>query len=48
MVIKIFASIGFIATFIVGIALLMLIKELIESAVNNRKYKKAVKKERGN
>ena len=41
MVVKIFESIGVIATLIVGIALLMLIKELIESAVNNRKYKKS-------
>ena len=43
MVVKIFVSIGVIATLIVGIALLMLIKELIESAVNNRKYKKQLK-----
>lgn len=47
MVVKIFASIGVIATsFIVGIALLtllVLIKELIESAVNDRKYKKKLK-----
>ena len=47
MVVKIFASIGVIATsFIVGIALLallVLIKELIESAVNNRKYKNKLK-----
>lgn len=47
MVVKIFASIGVTATlFIVGIALLellVLIKELIESAVNNRKYKKQLK-----
>lgn len=51
MVVKIFASIGFIATFIVGISLLVFIEklienveDLIESAVNDRKYKK----ERGN
>lgn len=50
MVVKIFASIGFIATFIVGISLLVFIEylierveDLIESAVNNRKYKKQLK-----
>ena len=43
MIIKIFASIGVIATFIVGISLLMFIEDLIESAVNNRKYKKQLK-----
>ena len=50
MVIKIFASIGVIATFIVGISLLVFIEEfienvedLIERAVNNRKYKKQLK-----
>ena len=44
MVVKIFASIGFIATFIVLISLLVFIEDLIErvedlieSAVNNRK-----------
>ena len=45
MVVKIiFTSIGFIATFIVGISLLVFIEDLIESAVNNRKYKKVVKR----
>ena len=51
MVVKIFASIGFIATFIVGISLLVFIEklienveDLIESAVNNRKYKKQLKR----
>ena len=51
MVIKIFVSIGFIATFIVGISLLVFIEnlierveDLIESAVNNRKYKKQLKR----
>ena len=51
MVIKIFASIGFIVTFIVGISLLVFIEnlierveDLIESAVNNRKYKKQLKR----
>ena len=50
MVVKIFASIVFIATFIVGISLLVFIEDLIErvedlieSAVNNRKYKKQLK-----
>ena len=43
MIIKIFASIGVIATFIVVISLLMFIEDLIESAVNNRKYKKQLK-----
>ena len=50
MVIKIFASIGVIATFILGISLLVFIEkfienveDLIESAVNNRKYKKQLK-----
>ena len=43
MVVKIFANIGVIVTFIVGISLLMFIKELIESAVNNCKYKKQLK-----
>ena len=43
MVVKIFASIGVIATFIVGISLLVFIEKLIESAVNNRKYKKQLK-----
>ena len=44
MVVKIlFTSIGVIATFIVGIVLLMFIEDLIESAVNNRKYKKQLK-----
>ena len=51
MVVKIFVSIGFIATFIVGISLLVFIEnlierveDLIESAVNNRKYKKQLKR----
>ena len=52
MVVKIFATIiGVIATFIVGIALLMFIEELIESvedliesAINDRKYKKQLKR----
>ena len=51
MVIKIFASIGFITAFIVGISLLVFIEnlierveDLIESAVNNRKYKKQLKR----
>ena len=50
MVVKIFTSIGVIATFIVGISLLVLIEklvenveDLIESAVNNHKYKKQLK-----
>ena len=50
MVVKIFASIGVIATFIVGILLLVLIEDfienvedLIESAINDRKYKKQLK-----
>ena len=50
MVVKIFASIGVIATFIVGISLLVFIEklienveDLIESAINNRKYKKQLK-----
>ena len=50
MVVKIiFTSIGVIATFIVGISLLVLIEklvenveDLIESAVNNHKYKKQI------
>ena len=41
--VKIFTSIGVIVTFIVGISLLAFIEELIESAVNNRKYKKQLK-----
>ena len=45
MVVKIFAtSIGVIATFIVGIALLVYIEELIESAINDHKYKKQLKR----
>ena len=43
MVVKIFASIGVIVTFIVGIALLVFIEKLIENAINNRKYKKQLK-----
>lgn len=44
MVVKIFASIGVIATsFIVGIALFVLIEEFIEIVINNRKYKKKLK-----
>ena len=51
MVVKIiFTSIGVIATFIVGILLLVLIEDfienvedLIESAINDRKYKKQLK-----
>ena len=50
MIVKIFASIGAIAAFIVGISLLVFIEklienveDLIESAVNNRKYKKQLK-----
>ena len=44
MVVKIFASIGVIAkSFIVGIALLVLIEKFIEIVVNNRKYKKKLK-----
>lgn len=44
MVAKIFVSIGVIATsFIVGIALFVIIEEFIEIVVNNRKYKKKLK-----
>ena len=44
MVVKIiFTSIGVIATFILGIALLVFIEELIESAINDHKYKKQLK-----
>ena len=47
MVVKIiFTSIGVIATFIVGILLLVLIEDFIEnveSAINDRKYKKQLK-----
>lgn len=43
MILKIFASIGVIVTFILGVVLLVAIKELMEGIINEHKYKKQLK-----